>query len=702
MTMAVAVPISPPKITTTKPIIITQFPENPKPLILEKCKTVKDLNQIHAHLIKTRIISDPSVVENFLESAAILIQHQPMDYAQSVFEKLNDPDSSAYNVMIRGFTLKNLHHEAAVMFKKMKENSVPPDGFTFSCVLKACSRLRALKEGKQIHAQIVKLGSGSCGFVENSLINMYANCGEIVVARKVFDEMSNRDVFSWNALFAGYTKSGHWNEAVDLFHYMLEVDAKFDEVTLVSVLTACGRVGAFESVEWVSDYIEANGLKGNLTLVTALVNMYAKCGRVDTARCLFDQMSRRDVVVWSTMISGYNQASRCKEALSLFHDMQKANVEPNEVTMVSVLSSCAELGALATGKWVHFYIKKKKLPFTVTLGTALLVFYAKCGSAENLIEVFENMPRKNVLSWSVLIQGLASNGQGNKALKYFDLMLENHIKPNDITFIGVLCACSHTGLVDRGRALFASMSRDFNIEPRIEHYGCMVDILGRAGLLEDAYRFIQNMPITPNAVIWRTLLASCKVYKNVIIGEESLKQITNCEPLHSGDYLLLAGIYSSVGRLEDAIRVKSEMKKKGIKKTPGCSSIEVNGVVHEFFSEDTLNPESDKIYAETEKMMKKIKMAGYVPNISDARLEAEEYDKETSVFHHSEKLAIAFGLVKTSVGTPIRISKNLRICTDCHNATKLISKVYNREIVVRDRIRFHHFKDGSCSCNDYW
>ncbi|KAI3761384.1 hypothetical protein L1987_51798 [Smallanthus sonchifolius] len=700
MIMAVAVPISPAKITTTKPIIITQIPDNPKTLILEKCKTVKDLNQIHAHLIKTSFLSDPSVAENFLESAAILVRHQPLDYARSVFGKLNDPDSSAYNVMIRALTLKNCPHEAILMFKKMKENSVQPDEFTFPCVLKSCSRLRALEEGKQIHAQVMKLGFSFCGFVENSLINMYANCGEVGVACKVFDEMSERDVFTWNALFSGYTKSGCWREAVDLFRYMLEIDARFDEVTLVSVLTACGRVGALELGEWVREYIEANGLEENVTLMTAL-DMYAKCGRVDVARCLFDQMSRRDVVAWSAMISGYNQASRCKEAVSLFHDMQKANVEPNEVTMVSVLSSCAELGALATGKWVHFYIKKKKLPLTVTLGTALLVFYAKCGSTENLIEVFENMPRKNVLSWSVLIQGLASNRQGNKALKYFDLMLANHIKPNDITFIGVLCACSHAGLVEKGRALFASMSRDFNMEPRIEHYGCMVDILGRAGLLEDAYNFIQNMPVKPNAVIWRTLLASCKVHKNVVIGEQSLKQITDLEPLHSGDYLLLASIYSSVGRLEDANRVRSEMKKMGIKKTPGCSSIEVNGVVHEFFSEDTANPESEKIYAETEKMMKKIKLAGYVPNTSDARLEAEEYDKETSVFHHSEKLAIAFGLIKTCVGTPIRISKNLRVCTDCQNATKMISKVYNREIIVRDRIRFHHFKDGLCSCNDY-
>ncbi|XP_071711958.1 pentatricopeptide repeat-containing protein At1g08070, chloroplastic-like [Rutidosis leptorrhynchoides] len=700
--MSVTVPISPAKITTTKPLLITQFPANPKPLILEKCKTVKDLNQIHAHLIKTRLINEPLVAENFLESAAIILRHQPIDHALSVFNQLHDPNASAYNVIIRGLTLKHLPNDAIFMFKKMKENDVQCNEFTFPCVLKACSKLRALEEGKQIHGQIMKLGFVNCGFVENSLVNVYANCGQVGVARKVFDGMSERDVYSWNALFSGYTKSGCWKEAVALFRCMLEMNEKFDEVTLVSVLTACGRVGDLDLGEWIKEYVDINGLKKNLTLVTALVDMYAKCGCVDKARSLFDEMIRKDVVVWSAMISGYNQANRCKEALSLFHDMQKTNMEPNEVTMVSVLSSCAQLGALATGKWVHFYIKKKKLPLTVTLGTALLVFYAKCGSIENLIEVFETMPSKNVLSWTVLIQGLASNGQGKMALEYFDTMREKNLKPNDVTLIGVLCACSHAGFVDTGRDLFVSMSRDFDIQPRIEHYGCMVDILGRAGLLDEAYQFIQNMTMKPNAVIWRTLLASCKVHKDVTIGEQCLNRITKLEPAHSGDYLLLSSLYASVGRLEDAIRVRNEMKVNGIKKTPGCSSIELNGVIHEFFSEDNAHPESNIIYNATETMINEIKLAGYVPNISDARLEAEDYDKETSVFHHSEKLAIAFGLIKTSFGTPIRISKNLRVCTDCHDATKVISKVYNREIIVRDRTRFHHFKDGLCSCNDYW
>lgn len=586
----------------------------------------------------------------------------------------------------------------------MCENSVQLDEFTFPSVLKACSRLGALREGEQMHAQIMKyFGFNSDGFVQNTLIHMYASCGELEIARNVFDEMPRRDVMTWNSILAGYAKNGRWDEVVRLFREMQELGVEFDEVTLISVLTACGRVADLELGEWIGEYVDANGLKGNVALITSLIDMYGKCGQVDTARRLFDQMDRRDVVAWSAMISGYSQVNRCREALDLFKKMQEANVEPNEVTMVSVLYSCAALGALETGKWVRFYIKKKKMKLTVILGTALIDFYAKCGSIEGSIEVFDKMPSRNVFSWTALIQGLASNGQGKKALEYFKLMREKNIDPNDVTFIGILSACSHAGLVDEGRKLFISMSNDYGIEPRIEHYGCMVDILGRAGLIQEAYEFIKNMPIQPNAVIWRTLLASCKAHKNVRIGEESLKNVIRLEPAHSGDYILLSNLYASVGRHDDALRVRNQMKEKGTNKTaPGCSLIELDGEIYEFFAEDNRHPHSKEVYNATEDMMRKIKSAGYVPNVTDARLDAEEEDKEASVSHHSEKLAIAFGLIRTSPGTTIRVSKNLRVCTDCHNATKLISKVFKREIVLRDRNRFHHFKQGSCSCNDYW
>ncbi|KAG5536981.1 hypothetical protein RHGRI_024420 [Rhododendron griersonianum] len=688
--------------TLTAPTAITQFPDNPKTLILKQCKTIKDLNQIHAHLIKTRLIHNPRVAENLLESAAILIPDIPMDYPISIFEKLEEPDSAAYNLMIRFFTLKQSPNEAILLFNEMCERSVRPDEFTFPCILKACSKLHALKEGEQILALIMKYGFGTDGFAVNALLGLFASCGKVEVARHVFDGMPERSVVTWNSMFSGYTGSGCWEEVVGLFRKMLEMEVGFDEVTLVCVLKACGRLAEIELGEWIHEYVEANGLKGNPALVTSLVDMYSKCGRVDTARRLFDEMPRRDFVAWSAMISGYGQASRHREALELVHVMQKTNIEPTEVTMVSILFSCAVLGALETGKWVHSYVMKKRMKLTVTLGTALMDLYLKCGSVGNAIEVFRKMPSKNVFSWTVLIQGLANNGQGKKAIGFFHSMVEKNITPNNVTFVAVLCACSHAGLVDEGRGFFASMNRDFDIEPMIEHYGCMVDILGRAGCIEEAYEFINNMPIQPNAVIWRTLLASCRVHKNVEIGERSLKNVVRLESAHSGDYILLSNIYASVGRLEDAVRVRNQIKEEGIKKMPGCSVIEMDGIIHEFFSEDNIHPDSEEVYNATENMMKKIKLAGYVPNTSGARLDAEEDDKESSISHHSEKLAIAFGLIRTSPGTTIRITKNLRVCMDCHNATKMISKVFDREIVVRDRNRFHHFKDGSCSCNDYW
>ncbi|KAF4364307.1 hypothetical protein G4B88_028427 [Cannabis sativa] len=598
-------PFFSPSKTPTAITTISEFPQNPKTLILQKCKTTKDLNQVHAHLIKTRLLHSPLIAENLLESAAIILP-DAMDYALSVFRQLDKPDSAAYNVMIRGFIYKKSNHEAILLFREMSESLVQPDEFTFPSVLKACSKLGAQSEGEQIHARIIKSGLVSDGYIENTLIHMYASSGDLEVARKVFDKMSHRHVMSWNSMLAGYAKNELWDEVVKLFRKMLELGCEFDEVTMISVLPACGRVADLEL-------------------------------------------------------------------------------------------------ALETGKWVHFYIKKKKMKLTVTLGTALIDFYSKCGLVESSIEVFNKMSMRNVFSWTALIQGLASNGQGKKALEYFKLMKQNNVVPNDVTFIGVLSACSHAGLVDEGRKYFLSMSNDYNIEPRIEHYGCMVDIFGRAGLIEEAYEFIQNMPIQPNAVVWRTLLASCRVHKKVEIGEESLKNIIKLDQPHSGDYILLSKLYSSIGRDDDALRVRNQMKENGKRKAPGCSLIELDGVMYEFFAEDKGNPNSMEIYNATEDMMRKIKSAGYVPNTADARLDAEEdYHKEASVSHHSEKLAIAYGLIKTAPGTTIRISKNLRVCTDCHNATKIISKVFKREIVVRDRNRFHHFKEGSCSCNDYW
>ncbi|GER38482.1 pentatricopeptide repeat-containing family protein [Striga asiatica] len=656
-------------------------PENPKTFILEQCKTVRDLRQVHAHLIKTRLLHRPAAAESLLESAALLLPVPAIDYAQSIFSSLENPHPSAYAVMIRGFTRFNFPEKSILLFRRMIESSVPPNEFTFPGVLKACSKIGAFEEGNQIHAHIAKSkgGFGSREFVDNSLIYMYACCNRLDLARQVFEEMPEKTPVAWSSMLSGYSRSGHWEEVVELFKQMSQLSIGLNEATLVTVLSACGRLGDLETGQWIHEYSVANGLMKNISLVTSIVDMYAKCGLVENAKELFDSMPKRDVVAWSAMISGFNRANRCKEALALFRDMQNSKTESNEVTMVSVLSSCAVLGALKTGEWVHSYVKRKKLKVTINLGTTLVDFYSKCGFVERAIEVFDEMgSSKNVWTWTALIHGLASNGRGETALKYYKSMLEENIKPNDVTFVGVLTACSHSGLVDEGSRCFVSMKRDFGIEPRIEHYGCIVDLLGRVGLIEEAHAFVKNMPLKPNAMIWRTLLASCRVHKNVEVGEEALKNAVRLEPAQSGDYILLSKLYASMGRLEDAKRLRNEMKKLGIeKKIPGFSYIEMNGVIHEFLAEDKAHPQYLQIYESVENMMAKIKRAGYEPDKMEARIDADEDDeKETSVSHHSEKLAIAFGLIGSRPGETIRVAKNLRICFRegyCRSGPKSIS-----------------------------
>ncbi|AQK44279.1 pentatricopeptide repeat-containing protein At1g08070, chloroplastic [Zea mays] len=663
------------------------------------------LPQLHAALIKSgELTGSAKSFHSLLEAAAASPTLLP--YAVSLFRLGPRPPLSTpcYNVLMRAFLHAGHPEDALHLFIEMLHaaSACPADQHTAACALKSCSRMCALDVGRGVQAYAVKRGLVADRFVLSSLIHMYASCGDVAAARLVFDAAEESGVVMWNAIVAAYLKNGDWMEVVEMFKGMLEVGVAFDEVTLVSVVTACGRIGDAKLGKWVAGHVDEEGLARNPKLVTALMDMYAKCGEIGKARRLFDGMQSRDVVAWSAMISGYTQADQCREALGLFSEMQLARVEPNDVTMVSVLSACAVLGALETGKWVHSYVRRKRLSLTTILGTALVDFYAKCGCIDDAVEAFESMPVKNSWTWTALIKGMATNGRGREALELFSSMREAGIEPTDVTFIGVLMACSHSCLVEEGRRHFDSMARDYGIKPRVEHYGCMVDLLGRAGLVDEAYQFIRTMPIEPNAVIWRALLSSCAVHRNVGIGEEALKQIISLNPSHSGDYVLLSNIYASAGQWKDAAMVRKEMKDRGIEKTPGCSLIELDGVVFEFFAEDSDHPELREIYQKVEEMIGRIKVAGYVPNTADVRLEVEEREKEVSVSHHSEKLAIAFGLMKLDPGATIRLSKNLRVCADCHSATKLISKVYDREIVVRDRNIFHHFKDGTCSCNDYW
>lgn len=464
--------------------------------------------------------------------------------------------------------------------------------------------------------------------------------------------------------------------------------------SLVHMYSALGDIDAAKLIFRRISYLD-------VVSWTSMITGYCKCGDVESARKLFDTMPERNLVTWSIMISGYARNNQYNKALDLFQILKLKGTKANETIMVTVISSCAHLGALDQGKRAHEYILRSKLTLNLILGTALVDMYAKCGSITEAIRVFNSLPEKDPLSWTTLIAGLAMHGSADKALEYFCKMVNMGQTPRDITFTAVLSACSHGGMVEKGFEIFESM-RDYRVEPRLEHYGCLVDLLGRAGKLEEAERFVLEMPLKPNPVIWGALLGACKIHKNLDIGERVGKMLIQLKPDHSGYYVLLSNIYARANKWENVIKMREVMKEKRIGKLPGYSLIEIGGKIHKFTIGDKSHPEMEKIERKWEEIVGKIREMGYKGNTTEVLFDIDEEEKESALYRHSEKLAIAFGIMKTTAQTTIRIVKNLRVCDDCHMATKLISEVFERNFIVRDRNRFHHFSKGACSCRDYW
>ncbi|KAI3910331.1 hypothetical protein MKW92_033054 [Papaver armeniacum] len=667
-------------------------------IALEKCSNMTELKQIHAQMIRTGLISHVFFTSKVVAFCA-LEESGSLHYAHLVFTQIPNPTPFICNSIIRGYTNKNLHQNAILFYREMIENGLFPDNFTFPSLFKSCGDLN---EGKQLHCHAIKLGFSSDSYIQNTLMNMYSKCGSLVCAQTVFDKMSEKSVVSWATMVDAYTQSDQPIKALELFQRMEVEQVNPNEVTLLNVLTACARARNLEMGKWVHKYIDENGIGFSLVLTTALMDVYCKCGCFSLARELFDQIPEKNLFHWNIMINGHVEDSDYEEALSLFHEMQIKGIKADKVTMVSLLLACTHIGALELGIWLHAYIEKQNIDVDVVLGTALVDMYTKCGSIDGALEVFHGIPVKDVMTWTSMIVGLAMSGQGEKALDFFHEMQKSGVKPDAITFVGVLAACSHAGLVDEGYSHFDSMITVYGIHPSIEHYGCMVDMLGRAGKIAEAEKLIEEMPMKPDDFVLRGLLGACRIHGNLSVAERAAQKLLELDPDDAGTYVLLSNIYSSLGKWGKAKQTRKLMAERKIKKPPGCSLIEVDGVVHEFFKGDRSHPRSSEIYKMLEDMICRIKIAGYVPDKSEVLFDMDEEEKENALSLHSEKLAISFGLISTSPGTRIRVVKNLRVCTDCHSAAKLVSKVYNREIVLRDRNRFHHFKDGLCSCKDFW
>ncbi|XP_068658102.1 pentatricopeptide repeat-containing protein At3g12770 [Aristolochia californica] len=667
--------------------------------LLESCTRFKDIAQVHAQVTKIGLQTSNFIVTKVVHVCSNLGE---IRYARQVFEEFPQPNIFLWNAIIKGHCGHDLFKDALEFYREMQLNGVNPDGFTLPYVLKACSGLSAYEIGRRVHAQILLLGFESDVFVQNGLVAMYMKCAATHWARMVFDRLYDRTVVSWTSVLSGYAQNGDPLEALKIFTQMQFSDVKPDWIALVSILRAYTDVECLGQGKSVHSFVIKSGLGLELDLLIALTAMYAKCGEVFVAKSLFDQVPMPDVILWNAMISGYAKNGFADEAIELFRKMISSKAKPDSVTLRSTILACAQVGSLELGKWIDEFVKGSDFSIDVFVNTALIDMYAKCGSLEHAHSVFDRLQNKDVVAWSALIMGYGLHGRGREAIKLFHDMKIAKVAPNDVTFIGVLSACNHSGLVEEGRKYFHCMKRDHGVEPRHQHYACVVDLLGRAGYLTEAYQFVENMPIKPEVTVWGALLSACKMHKNVKLGEYAAKQIFALDPSNAGHYVQLSNLYASVGMWREVFRIRRVMRKARLAKPQGYSEIDIKGKRHAFHVGDKSHHKFEEIFAKLEEVERKLKDAGFVPDTESVLHDLNSEEKEESLCSHSERLAIAFGLISTETGTTLRITKNLRACVNCHTATKFISKIVGREIVIRDASRFHHFKDGSCSCGDYW
>lgn len=504
-------------------------------VLWQKCTNVQTLKQIHANLIVHGFNSSPGALRELIFHSSMVVP-STINYAHQLFAEITEPDTFMYNTMIRASAQSLSPLNSVLFYTQMEKFPVKPDKYTFSFVLKACTKLLFRNMGFCVHGKVVRHGFEVNKFVRNTLIYFHANCGDIDIARVLFDDSARRDVVAWSALTAGYARRGELREARRLF----------DEMP-------------------VRDLVSWN----------VMITGYVRDGDMEKAKELFNEVPKRDVVTWNAMIGGYVGCGMNEQALEMFEEMRSVGERPDEVTMLSLLSACTELRNLAMGEKVHSAVLEMSSgEINVLVGNALIDMYAKCGSIEIAMGVFRGMREKDVSSWNSVIGGMAFHGNAEETIALFSEMLRSKVMPNEITFVGVLVACSHAGQVEEGRRYFSLMKDEYKIEPNIRHYGCMVDLLSRAGLLIEAFEFIDMMEIKPNAVIWRTLLGACKIHGNVELARRANVRLLQMRKNESGDYVLLSNIYASRGEWDVAQNVRNLMDDSGIRKDPGRSQVE--------------------------------------------------------------------------------------------------------------------------------
>jgi len=660
--------------------------------------------EVHGHMLRTGITDMKIAVSNGLVN--MYAKCGAIDDASKVFQLMETRDRISWNTIISALDQNNNCEEAIMHYCLMRRGCISPSNFAAISGLSSCASLRLLAAGQQVHCDTVKWGLDLDTSVSNALVKMYGECGAMSECWKIFNSMTEHDEVSWNSILGVMASSqSPVSETVEVFSNMMRGGLIPNKVTFVNLLSALSPLSVLELGKQVHALVLKHGIAEDNAVDNALISCYAKSGEMDSCEHLFSKMSsRRDAVSWNSMISGYIYNGHLQEAMDCVWLMVHTGQMMDCCTFSIILNACASVAALERGMEMHAFGIKSHLESDVVVESALVDMYSKCGRVDYASKVFNSMTLRNEFSWNSMISGYARHGLGRKALEIFEEMQRSREIPDHVTFVSVLSACSHAGLVERGLEYF-EMMRDHGMLPRIEHYSCVIDLLGRAGKLDKIKDYIQRMPMKPNALIWRTVLVACRQSKDgakVDLGREASRKLLEIEPQNPVNYVLASNFHAATGMWEDTAKARAAMRQATVKKEAGRSWVTLNDGVHTFVAGDRSHPNTKEIYEKLNFLIQNIRNAGYVPLTEYALYDLEEENKEELLSYHSEKLAVAFVLTRSSSGGPIRIMKNLRVCGDCHTAFRYISQIVGRQIILRDSIRFHHFVDGKCSCGDYW
>ncbi|KAK7340359.1 hypothetical protein VNO77_21061 [Canavalia gladiata] len=703
------------------------------------------LGVLHAHSIKNGSLQTLNLA-NYLLTQYV---KSNMGHAQKLFDEILNKNAQTWTILISGFARAGSSMMVFDLFREMQEKGACPNQYTLSSVFKCCSVDKNLHLGKGIHAWILRNGVDGDVVLGNSILDLYLKCKAFKYAVRLFELMNEGDIVSWNIMIGAYLREGDVEKSLDLFrnlpykdvvswntiidglmqcgyercaleqlYCMVEYGAEFSAVTFSIALILASSLSFVKLGRQLHGRVLKFGFNGDGFIRSSLVEMYCKCGRMDKASIILKDVPldslrkgstrvickepKAGIVSWGSMVSGYVFHGKYEDGLKTFRLMVHELVAVDIRTITIIISACANAGILEFGRQIHAYIQKVGHRIDNYVGSSLIDMYSKSGSLDDAWMIFRQINDPNVVLWTSMISGCALHGQGGQAISLFEEMLNQGIVPNEVTFLGVVNACSHVGLLEEGCRYFRMMKDAYCINPGVEHCTSMVDLYGRAGHLIETKNFIFENGISHLISVWKSLLSSCRLHKNVEMGRWVSEMLLRVAPSDPGAYILLSNIYASNHRWDEAARVRSLMHQRGVKKQPGQSWIQLKGQIHTFVMGDRSHPQDKEIYSYLDTLVGRLKEIGYSLDVKLVMQDVEEEQGEVLISHHSEKLAVVFGIINTANRTPIRIMKNLRICTDCHNFIKYASQLLDRKIIVRDIHRFHHFSHGSCSCGDYW